>query len=148
MSRNGARVGMVLALALPTTAARADPPPGAGGAAVAKGLEDLRQHGAQERVGEAAPAAPAMIKARTRPSDPALEACVAKVRERFDGSQYRPDRSGGHDIYEAGCVGMALANLDSKRYKAELDAVASYLINRQKANGSWDYVARSAGDTS
>jgi hypothetical protein len=48
----------------------------------------------------------------------------------------------------AAVVAMVLANLDSESRRSELGMVASYLMSRQKANGSWDYDNRTAGDTS
>ena len=42
---------------------------------------------------------------------------------------------------------MALSNLDSEEHRGEINLVATYLIGRQNANGSWDYTSRHHGDT-
>src|SRR5262249_44517350 len=81
-------------------------------------------------------------------NDPAVAACFSKIRTRFSSTGYNPERSGGHDVYEAGVVALALASLDAETRRAELDIIARFLIGLQKANASWDYAARSKGDTS
>ena len=90
----------------------------------------------------------AMIKADIPKTDPVLAACLAKIQRRFTSSGYLPEKTGGQDIYEAAVVAMALSNLDSDEYRGDINLVATYLIGLQKANGSWDYVQRSHGDSS
>jgi hypothetical protein len=116
--------------------------------AVQRGLQFLRGHSQNEQVGEMALAALAMIKAEVPKNDPGLLALIAKIRARFASSRYTPQRTGGHDIYEAACVAMALSNLEAEERRFELGAVAHYIVSKQKANGSWDYDNRTAGDTS
>lgn len=116
--------------------------------AVLKGIQFLRSRAANNQVGETGLIALAMLKAEVPPSDPALAACISKLRSRFVSGGYDPERRGGHDNYEAAVVAMALANLDADSRRVELSAVAQYLVSQQKANGSWDYAARSTGDTS
>ena len=89
-----------------------------------------------------------MIKAEVPPMGPALAVCISRIRARFSSQGYANDRKGGHDIYEAACVAMALANLDAEGLRSELQAIANYMIAHQNANGSWDYTGRSQGDTS
>jgi hypothetical protein len=43
---------------------------------------------------------------------------------------------------------MALANLDSEETRGDINLIATYLLGRQNANGSWDYTSRQHGDTS
>lgn len=98
--------------------------------------------------GETALAVLAMVKAEVPHDDPALAAAVRVLDNRFNGSAYRPERTGGTDIYEAGVIIMALSNLDAVGRKAQITTTADYIIGKQKANGSWDYDNRTAGDTS
>jgi hypothetical protein len=117
--------------------------------AVGRGLQFLRGKANNQQIGETALIALAMLKAEIPASDPTLAGCIAKIRTRFaSGGGYDPERRGGPDVYEAGVVALALANLDSEARRAELNAVAQYLVGRQKANGSWDYEGRAFGDTS
>jgi hypothetical protein len=136
-------VGLVAALALGPGVARADNDP-----AVQRGIEFLRRQAGVHQVGESAMMALAMLKADVPPGDPALAACLNKVRARFSSGIYNPERRGGSDIYETAVVCMALSNLDSEARRSELSAAAQYLISKQKANGSWDYDGRTAGDSS
>lgn len=115
---------------------------------VNRGVEYLRRRAGSMGAGESALAALAMIKADVPVNDPAVLKCFEKIRSRFTSHGYNPEQPGGHDIYEAGVVAMALANLETEARRAELDVIARYLIGLQKANGSWDYVGRTAGDTS
>lgn len=116
--------------------------------AVERGVQSLRPRAGGQQVGEAALIALALIKADATPSDPTVSTCMAKIRERFAGGSYSPQRTGGYEVYEAGAVAMALANVDPESSRAELGMVAQFLISRQKGNGSWDYTNRTAGDTS
>ncbi len=90
----------------------------------------------------------AMLKADTPNTDPVLASCIARIQKRFTSSAYAPEKTGGHDIYEAAVVAMALSNLDSDAHRGEINLVATYLIGRQNANGSWDYTHRNRGDSS
>jgi hypothetical protein len=115
---------------------------------VVRGVQYLRGHAGGSQIGETALIALAMLKADVPADDPALAGCISKLRARFASGGYKPERSGGTDVYEAGVVGLALANIPGGSQRAELNAVARYLISQQKTNGSWDYAARTAGDTS
>ena len=117
--------------------------------AIARGVDYLRKAGgATSDAGEAALAALALIKAEVPADDPGLLACLDRTRARFDGSVYKPGRTGGTEIYEAGVIALAYANADPAAYKSQLDAIARYLTAKQNGNGSWDYSNRTAGDSS
>lgn len=116
--------------------------------AVNRGTQFLRSRAAGMQVGESAMIALALIKAEIPLTDPVIGGLVTKIRQRFDSTGYNPERAGGYDVYEAGVVAMALANLESESRRHELEQVAQFLIGKQKANGSWDYDNRSGGDTS
>jgi HEAT repeats/Prenyltransferase and squalene oxidase repeat len=116
--------------------------------AVLSGIQYLRGRASSQQVGETAMIALAMIKADTPTTDPVLASCLARIQQRFTSSGYFPEKTGGHDIYEAAVVAMALSNLDSDMYRGDINLVASFLIGRQNANGSWDYSHRSRGDSS
>ncbi|AGA29351.1 HEAT repeat domain-containing protein [Singulisphaera acidiphila] len=116
--------------------------------AIDRGLTYLRQHISDQQAGETALIALAFLKGDVPLSDPAVTACFAKLRQRFPSSIYTPERSNGHEVYEAAVIAMALANLDAETRRSDLNQVAQFLIGRQKANGSWDYPSRTNGDTS
>jgi hypothetical protein len=116
--------------------------------AVLSGIQYLRARAASQPVGETAMIALAMIKADTPKTDPVLVSCLARIQQRFTSSGYSPEKTGGHDIYEAAVVAMALSNLESDVYRGDINLLATYLIGHQKANGSWDYSHRSHGDSS
>ncbi|AMV39287.1 HEAT repeat domain-containing protein [Planctomyces sp. SH-PL62] len=116
--------------------------------AVLAGAQYLRNAYAGKQVGETAMIALGLLKADVPASDPAVVACLAKIRTRFVSGGYNPERMSGYDVYEAAVVALALANLDSSDRGSLLDAVAAHLMRKQKANGSWDYDPRPHGDTS
>ena len=133
----------VFAVVANTTPARADNDP-----AVQRAIQFLQGKAGTQRIGETAIAALALIKAEVPPNDPGLSKLIARLRSRITSEGYWPDRTGGHDIYEAACVALALANLDADTRRGELDVIAKYMISHQNANGSWDYTGRTQGDTS
>ena len=142
-----------LALALVRQAPPAAPvqPVAAAGAqepAVAAGVEFLRRNSGGRQVGETAMIALGMLKAEVPESDPALAACLTKIRSRLLSGGYKPERGGGADVYEAAVVAMALSNTSAAERGDQLRSVASYLMYKQKAGGCWDYDFREAGDTS
>ncbi|MGA2705796.1 MAG: hypothetical protein ABSH35_32535 [Isosphaeraceae bacterium] len=77
--------------------------------AVLSGIQYLRGRAANQQVGETAMIALAMLKADAPKTDPVLASCIATIQKRFTGSGYSPQRRGGHDIYEAAVVAMALS---------------------------------------
>jgi hypothetical protein len=140
--RNPFVLGMALWLAA-APGVRADNDP-----AVIRGLALLRGRATSQGTGESALIGLALVKADVPASDPALAACITKVRARFKDGAYAPERTGGADVYEAGVVSMFLANIDAVAYRAELNMIAQFLAGKQKAGGGWDYDHRQAGDTS
>jgi len=117
-------------------------------AAINRGVAYLRQQIPSQQAGESAMIALAMIKADIPLDDPAITACFKKIRERFTSFGFQPERSGGSEVYEAGVIAMALANLDAESRRSDINQVARYLMGLQKPNGSWDYTTRTNGDTS
>lgn len=122
-------------------------------AAVNRAVEYLRGHsrnaGGGQGVGENALAALALVKAEVPHDDPALVNAIRSVESRFtSGGAYTPAMGGGTDVYEAGVVILALANYDPTGRKAMIAAAADHIMGKQKANGSWDYDGRAAGDAS
>jgi HEAT repeats len=116
--------------------------------AVAGGIQYLRTRASSKQVGESAMMALALLKSDVPASDPAVTACLNKIRSCFSGSGYKPERSSGFDVYEAGAIALALANLEPSDRGSQLDMIGAYLISKQKPNGSWDYDPRPFGDTS
>jgi hypothetical protein len=135
-------------LALVLSAGLLEPARGQQEQVVLNGLQYLRSNASNKQVGETAMIALALIKADTPKTDPVLSSCIATIQKRFNGSAYSPERSGGQEVYEAAVVAMALSNLDSEEHKSMVNLVGSFLLGRQKPNGSWDYVVRTNGDTS
>jgi hypothetical protein len=118
-------------------------------AATAKGIAFLRGRVGGGQVGEAALMALAFLKADVPETDPAMATLLDRIQRRFNGTAYYPERQGGTDIYEAAITCMVLVNLNAEAHRAEIEAVAQYLMSRQNPNGSWDYNGRSdKGDCS
>ncbi|HWE38195.1 MAG TPA: hypothetical protein VG406_16615 [Isosphaeraceae bacterium] len=117
-------------------------------AIVDKAVEFLEAHGPGAGPGEAAIAALALSKAGRKPGDQGIDACVAKIKGCFDGSQYTPQLNDGPANYEASCALMALAAINPIANRPEIESIANYLIAHQKGSGAWDYANRSVGDTS
>lgn len=118
--------------------------------AVIKGVQYLRGRITGLPAGEAALAGLAMVKAEVPPTDPGLAAALRTVLARFQGTAYTPQLAPptGPSIYEASVTIMLLANLDPVAYRLHIDSAAQYILAAQMANGAWDYVQRSVGDTS
>ena len=132
----------MLVLALPSSSrGQADP-------IVARGVQYLKGTGVNGGVGETALAAFALVKAEVPASDPAIARALGSVLRRFSSSFYTPEKGSGGEIYEAGVTILFLSSLDTVTYKNEIEAAARFLAGRQNPNGSWDYQARGAGDTS
>ncbi len=117
-------------------------------AAISRGLGYLRSQAGSAGAGECALIVLAMAKAEAPLNDPGLVTALDRLKKRFNGTAYTPERGGGPDIYEASVTIMALANLDPDGNKGFIQAAASHIASKQNANGSWDYAHRSAGDTS
>ncbi len=115
---------------------------------IARGITFLRQNTRNVTAGQAALAVLAMNKSDVPDNDPDLQAFLQKVLSRFSDQGFTPEERNEKSLYEAGCVCMALANVDPIGFKPQVQAAAGYLISRQKPNGSWDYDERTAGDCS
>jgi hypothetical protein len=133
---------MILVLVGPN-AARAQQEP-----AVQSGVQFLKGRFAGKPTGESAMIALGLLKAEVPPSDPAIQACITKIRTRFLSSDYKPEMGDGHGTYEASATLMALANLDAVQNRSLINTLATYLLSHQNPNGSWDYTGRRHGDTS
>lgn len=117
--------------------------------AVARGVTWLKQE-ITERVphgGYRSLAAYALLKAGEPASSPAIRDAIADVRKKVTDGVYKPTNT-EHHIYEAGVDGMLLADADENGTRAEVFAIGSYIVSQQGADGSWDYPARTVGDTS
>jgi HEAT repeats len=116
--------------------------------AVTRGVEYLRRSVKGLAAGESGLVALALIKAEVPHNDPALQSCIATALDRFQGSNFVSSRRGGTEYYEASVIGMALANLDPVTYRAQVEAIARFLLAKQQGSGCWDYDNRTPGDTS
>ncbi|GAC1338592.1 MAG: hypothetical protein NVSMB14_05360 [Isosphaeraceae bacterium] len=117
-------------------------------AAAFNGIAFLRKRAAAAKSGEAAIGVLALFKAGVKPNDEDFVACIDNMKARFSGSQYNPQLNRGSENYEAGVMLMTFASIDPKAYGSYINSLANYLITHQKANGSWDYSDRNAGDMS
>jgi hypothetical protein len=118
---------------------------------VEKGVQYLRTavgNPQSGQVGETALMALALVKADVPATDTALKRAVNLIMKRFAESDYKPERSGGSEIYEASVIILFLGNLDPIEYRPQVQAAARYILSRQNANGSWDYWSRVQGDAS
>jgi HEAT repeats len=136
-------VGIVVPLLGSSEYARAQQEP-----AVETGVRFLRARYAGKPAGESAMIALGLLKAEVPHADPAVQACISKIRSRFSSGGYNPEMGDGRGTYEATAVVMALSNLDPVENKSLINMLATYLLGNQNANGSWDYKGREKGDTS
>ena len=90
----------------------------------------------------------ALIKSGIDKQHPAIQKSVEEILAKCRSSKYVP---GHHYNYEAGIDAMLLEAADPVAYRVQLDAIASFLISTQNANGAWFYQANNkptSGDTS
>ncbi len=116
--------------------------------AIERGVQYMRGQVNNLSVGEAGLTALTFNKVGVPNNDPTQVALLNKVFTTFKQEGYAPEKTGGVDIYEAAVVSMALANIEPIQYKNQVAAIANHIMSKQKANGSWDYDNRTAGDTS
>jgi len=147
MSR-GTCLGILLIGVMPILLRMTPSARGADDPAIDRGVVYLRSVIGNQQAGESALIALALLKSDVPKDDPSVLACFKRLRERFPSSVYKPERTNGHDVYEAAVIAMALSNLDLESRRNDLAQVTKYLIQRQKSNGSWDYDYRENGDTS
>jgi hypothetical protein len=114
-------------------------------ASLKRAVANLRQQVASLNGGEGALVTMALLKSGLPPDTPEVKAGIDKILGRITKSEYQP---GSHHVYEAGVSLMALASANPEKYKAQIEAIAKYLIARQQAGGEWDYPQPGNGDTS
>ncbi|MFT4558476.1 MAG: hypothetical protein ACI93T_001447 [Porticoccaceae bacterium] len=78
---------------------------------------------------------------------PQISQAVDEVKTRIKDGVYKPS-NGEHHIYEAGVDAMLMESTGGDAHYNELKAISDYIISKQGADGSWDYPARTVGDTS
>jgi len=78
---------------------------------------------------------------------PQISKAVDEVKARIKDGVYKPS-NGEHHIYEAGVDAMLMESTGGDAHFNELKAISDYIISQQGADGSWDYPARTVGDTS
>jgi len=132
-------------IAAPCRAAHPDDP--SIKASIEKGVAYLRLKAPNQFGGYNALCIYAMLKAKVKPSDPAITEVLAKIIRKVSASgKYIPPE---HHVYEAGVDLMALEAADPEKYKSHIVAVTKYLLKEQLPSGSWDYPAKNNdGDTS
>jgi hypothetical protein len=116
---------------------------------VGRAAANLRGKVADMHGGGQSLAALALLKAEIPASSPEIKAAIDAVRKRVDPVKgYQPD----HDhAYSAGVGAVLLSDADPQGNLPYLQAIATYLQQFQRPNGSWDYPDRppaTNGDTS
>ncbi|MBL6706373.1 MAG: hypothetical protein ISQ06_09690, partial [Planctomycetaceae bacterium] len=89
----------------------------------------------------------ALLTAGESKSLPQIAKAVEEVKARITDGVYKPS-DGSHHIYEAGVDAMLMESAGGDVHYNELKAISDYIIAQQGADGSWDYPARTVGDTS
>jgi hypothetical protein len=118
-------------------------------AAIERGRRHLLAHAKSPYGrGELALATLALAKTGTAVEDPRFAELVEDLVQATSGGEYAPAARGGPDNYEAAVVLMALAAVDPKRHRPNIELVARYLMKKQKPDGAWDYDGGVTGDTS
>ena len=122
-------------------------------AAVRKAVEYLKGKAGDLHDGHLSLVGYALLKAGVPASDPAVKAAIAGAKSRVVGGAYVPGtpRISQEHIYFGGVDAMLLEAGDPQGSRAELQAIATYLMREQRSHGSWDYPARGndkSGDTS
>jgi hypothetical protein len=78
---------------------------------------------------------------------PQISKAIDEVKSRVKDGVYKPSNT-SHHIYEAGVDAMLMESAGGDSHYNELKAIADYIVAQQGADGSWDYPARTVGDTS
>ena len=117
--------------------------------AVVRGITWLRKFLVDEppRGGYRSLGAYALLKGGEAPNSPAIQGAIAAVKQKIEDGTYKP-MSSEHHIYESGVDAMLLADSDENAHRTELFAIVDYIVSQQGNDGSWDYPARTVGDTS
>lgn len=99
----------------------------------------LKSKTPDNKSGQAAIGAYALLKAGVSQDDPLVSKILREVQKKCDLSQgYKADNQ-VKQIYEAGVDAMLLEAANPDRYRAEIGVIASFLVNTQRNDGSWDY---------
>ncbi|MGE5193267.1 MAG: HEAT repeat domain-containing protein [Deltaproteobacteria bacterium] len=114
-------------------------------AALKRAVANLRQKVSTLDGGEGALVTMALLKSGLPPDTPEVKAGIDKILQRISGTEYK---AGSHHVYEAGVSLMALANANPETYKPQIEAIARYLMDKQRPDGEWDYPSPGNGDTS
>ena len=93
---------------------------------------------------EASLASYSLIKAGLDKNHPDVQASLKQVMAKFRTTGYV---SGSHHNYEAGVDAMLLESVDPVVYRPQLEAIAQYLIARQRPYGGWYYPTEGGGTT-
>jgi hypothetical protein len=78
---------------------------------------------------------------------PQISKAVDEVKSRIKDGVYKPSNA-SHHIYESGVDAMLMESAGGDSHYNELKAISDYIIAQQGTDGSWDYPARTVGDTS
>src|SRR4051812_37422177 len=102
-------IAWLLGMIASAGAAVAAPTGGPEGAALARAVAYFQRNQGGEP-GEAALAGLALIKSDVPAGDPAVQAILGRLNQRFQSQTYKPERTAGADIYEAAVLGMFYAS--------------------------------------
>ncbi|RPI87994.1 MAG: hypothetical protein EHM42_04745 [Planctomycetaceae bacterium] len=110
--------------------------------AISRGVAYLKGRLVSQSGGQMALTVLALAKAGDSPDGPELKAGLARLQSTVRNGTYAP---ADHHRYEAGVTLMALATIDSAKYRPEIEAIARYLIESQETHGGWYYPGGGAG---
>lgn len=115
---------------------------------VAGAADYLRQNIGRTKQGRRTLAAYALHKAGESVTSSAIVSAVNEVLTRFENGQYNVGQT-QDEMYEAAVVAMLLEDIDAKKYRPELEAIADYFIDNRMPEGVWSYRSTDIpGDTS
>ena len=103
--------------------------------AVQRGVQYLRTRAGTKNTGESAMMALALLKAEVPAADPGVQACLAKINARFEGTNYKPEMQQGQGTYEAAVSAMVLTCPGWRRSTAGCRSVPALTVNRLCGSG-------------
>ena len=112
--------------------------------AIDNGQRLLLRKLATEPDAQAALSVVALVKSGVDPKSTAINAVCERLVAHCQSKQYTP---GVHHIYEASVSLLALANVDAKLYRPQINVMAQYIISSQGKFGQWHYPNSEEGDT-
>ncbi|MFV0443060.1 MAG: prenyltransferase/squalene oxidase repeat-containing protein [Planctomycetaceae bacterium] len=83
----------------------------------------------------------AILKSGESKDHPKVRSAVAAIRARTKSGGYQGG-SGSHVVYVAGLEAMLLVEVDPAGLKADISAIAKFIVEQQFPHGGWNYPSR------